>query len=277
MLKKLGTLVGGSIISLSLLAVFATASNATSVKITITNNSAAGGLSLTPLYAAFHDSSFDPFDVGDKASEGLEQLAELGSPAAIAAIRQQIQPESTGGVIAADAGGSPPPIQPGETASRVFDLNAVDHAFFTFLSMVLPSNDTFIGNDNALRIFNDMGEFLGPQTINVTGLDIYDAGTEVNDPSPLGGAAPFNDAPGGVDEDGVITQGQSLAGFAGQNLFGTILSEQLIDFTSNPGTFNLATIQISAVPLPAALPLFGAALLGIGFLGKRRKKNAISA
>ncbi len=31
---------------------------------------------------------------------------------------------------------------------------------------------------------------------------------------------------------------------------------------------------VSAVPLPAALPMFGAALLGIGYLSRRRKKKA---
>jgi hypothetical protein len=32
---------------------------------------------------------------------------------------------------------------------------------------------------------------------------------------------------------------------------------------------------VSAVPLPAALPLFGAALLGMGYLGRRKKKKAL--
>ncbi|MEX1034658.1 MAG: VPLPA-CTERM sorting domain-containing protein [Sneathiella sp.] len=31
---------------------------------------------------------------------------------------------------------------------------------------------------------------------------------------------------------------------------------------------------VSAVPIPAALPLFGAALLGLGYLGRRRKQKA---
>lgn len=40
--------------------------------------------------------------------------------------------------------------------------------------------------------------------------------------------------------------------------------------------YRIYTTEISAVPLPAALPLFGAALIGIGYLGRRRKKKALA-
>ncbi|MEH6528244.1 MAG: PEP-CTERM sorting domain-containing protein [Sneathiella sp.] len=38
--------------------------------------------------------------------------------------------------------------------------------------------------------------------------------------------------------------------------------------------FYISTMSVSAVPVPAALPLFGAALLGMGFLARRRKQKA---
>ncbi|MEH6478301.1 MAG: hypothetical protein V7727_21600, partial [Sneathiella sp.] len=111
--------------------------------------------------------------------------------------------------------------------------------------------------------------------INVTGADIFDAGTEVNNAAADGGAAPTsNDPMAGVAEGGFITAGQSLNAFAGQALFGQKLSLEQIDFFSDPGNFQVARIEISAVPLPAALPLFGAALLGMGFLSRRRKNLA---
>ncbi|OUR76755.1 hypothetical protein A9Q83_13385 [Alphaproteobacteria bacterium 46_93_T64] len=37
--------------------------------------------------------------------------------------------------------------------------------------------------------------------------------------------------------------------------------------------FNFDTVEVIATPLPAALPLFGAALLGLGLTGLRRKKK----
>lgn len=258
-------------VTASLLAFTATASYAATVKITVTNLAETGGFALTPLYTAFHNSSFDAFDVGSTASAGLERLAELGDPSLIANIRTATDPDSVGGMLAA---GSPPPIQAGETASRTFTLDGNDHAFFTYLAMVLPSNDSFIGTDSAIRIFDDFGNFLGDQTINVTGADIFDAGTEVNNAAVDGGAAPTNDPKAGIAENGVVMPGQSLNDFAGQILFGQKLALNQIDFFSDPGNFQVARIEISAVPLPAALPLFGAALLGMGILGRRRKNQA---
>ena len=37
---------------------------------------------------------------------------------------------------------------------------------------------------------------------------------------------------------------------------------------------NLLSVDVSAVPLPGALPMFGAAMLGLGMLARRRKVNA---
>ncbi|MEH6524490.1 MAG: spondin domain-containing protein [Sneathiella sp.] len=273
-LKKISHIAGGAILTASLLALTATASYATSVKITVTNLAQPGGFAITPLYTAFHNNSFDAFDVGNTASAGLELLAELGDPSVIAGIRTAADPNSVGGVLTA---GTPPPIQAGETVSRVFTLDGNDHAFFTFLAMILPSNDSFIGSDDAIRIFDNSGNFLGDQTINVTGADIFDAGTEVNNAALDGGAAPTNNPMAGVAENGFITAGQSLNAFAGQVLFGQELTLEQIDFFSDPGNFQVARIEISAVPLPAALPLFGAALLGMGFLSRRRKNLAKTA
>jgi hypothetical protein len=47
---------------------------------------------------------------------------------------------------------------------------------------------------------------------------------------------------------------------------------------SSKGTsFEVDNISISSVPVPAALPLFGAAVAGLGAMGKRRRKKAAAA
>ncbi|MGC3938831.1 spondin domain-containing protein [Roseobacter sp. EG26] len=269
---------------------FAFSAQATTIQITVTNNQASGGLAITPLYTAFHDGSFDAFDLGGTASAGLELIAETGmprgvlpdnTPFGIAVEREAQLPNSQGTVIAAGAPmtSNPPPIQPGETGSTTLHVDANSAVYFTFLSMLLPSNDHFIGNDNPLayQLFDDAGNFTGNRTINVTGAQIYDAGTEANG---LTGAAFIQGAditasPAG---EGTIQQGIPLSSelFGPDVLLATgdTLNPSLIDFTSNPGAFNLLTIEISElapVPLPASAPL----LLGaLGLIGWRSRRKA---
>ncbi|MEP3244041.1 MAG: VPLPA-CTERM sorting domain-containing protein [Sneathiella sp.] len=46
-------------------------------------------------------------------------------------------------------------------------------------------------------------------------------------------------------------------------------------FESTPyNAFEFANLQVSAVPLPAALPLYGAGVAVLGFMGWRRRRNA---
>lgn len=252
---------------------------AASIQITVTNNQAAGGLSITPLYAALHNGNFDAFDLGGTASPGLELLAETGMPPVIAAERRAIDPNSQALFLESPSG--PPPVQPGESVSGIFEVNTPSALFFTFLSMLLPSNDHFIGNDNAreFQIFDDNGNFTGNRTINVTGADIYDAGTEANgfEGAAFVQGADIDDSPTG---EGSIQQDIPLSDelFASGVLLATggTLNDGLIDFTSNPSAFNLLTIEISEVapvPLPASAPLMLAAL---GLLGWRFRRKTVS-
>ena len=55
--------------------------------------------------------------------------------------------------------------------------------------------------------------------------------------------------------------------------FAFSLSGVAKDSLSNYRIYN----TVSAVPLPAALPLFGAALLGMGYLGRRKKLKAVQS
>ncbi len=248
--------------------------HATTLSITVTNNQADGGFAVTPLYTAFHDGSFDAFTVGEAASLGVETIAETGSAATVAAERLAIDPDSFGTVIASPSG--PPPIEAGESVTTEVTLDPNSSLFFTFLSMLLPSNDTFIGNDDplAFQLFDAAGAFLGDRVIEVTGLDIYDAGTEVN--GLLGSAfVAGQDITLGADEGGVVTAGQDLSVFAGATLAtgATLGDAALLDFFSDPSAFSLLTIEITEVapvPLPAGAPLLAAAL---GLLGLRSRRK----
>ena len=50
-----------------------------------------------------------------------------------------------------------------------------------------------------------------------------------------------------------------------------------IRFISGSNAFEYANLTVSAVPLPAALPLYGAGLAALGFLGWRRRRKAAAA
>lgn len=253
----------------------ASAASAITLNITVTNNQSAGGISFTPLYTGIHDGSFDAFNVGESASAGVEEIAETGSAATLASERLAADANSVGAVLASPDG--PPPLQPGESSTVQIEVDANSAQYLTYLSMLLPSNDAFFGNDDALQIIGDDGAFLGPQTIEITGNDFYDAGTEVNG---LTGAAfvAGEDISLGDEEGGVITAATSLSVFAGAQLAtGDILgSEDQINFLANPGAFSLATITISEIapiPLPASALLLLTGIGGIAVSRRRRRKD----
>ncbi len=263
---------------------------ATTLRITVTNNQNAAangtdaGFALTPVYGAFHNGSFDTVTLGEEVSAGVETLAELGNPAAVRAEREAALPGSTAAVIANGR-----PIFGGESASAEVDITDIaNQRYFSFLSMIIPSNDLFVANDNALAydLFNDDGSFVGPQTINITGLQVFDAGTEENNADVSGGAAFIagSNAPGGVDTDGVASAGfAALEEFlgtttvAGFNIDPELAPPSFFADASNAGLFNIATITIEEVVAPVPLPAGGALLLsGLAFGGFAARRKARS-
>ncbi|MEL6678995.1 MAG: spondin domain-containing protein [Pseudomonadota bacterium] len=276
------TLLAGLALTAGLVA--ATAAPAATLRITITNTADVGGFSLTPVYTAFHNGTFDAFDAGALATPGVELLAELGDASGLPAERLAQDPGSTARMIAQPANG-PGTIDPGESGFVEVDLDTVNQRFFTFLSMIVPSNDTFIGNDDpeAIELFDAAGNYLGDQTIELTGLDIYDAGTEANllengaaFVTSVDGAAPAVPAPGGVaTRDNIVLA--SLLGFRVGSDIGTPagpLDAALTQFSDDPAAFSVARIEIAAVPLPAAAPMLGGALLLLGAMRVRKRARA---
>lgn len=241
----------------------ATAASAASVQISITNNQAADGVYITPLLSILHDGSFDAFDRGSAASASVEMLAEEGDASGVAADAGAAG--ATTGVILAPGGfGGAPVLDPGETASIRLDVDPMTNRFFSYLAMVIPSNDTFIGNDNSMayEVFDAAGAFTNLGSISIYSNQAWDAGTEEND----GFGAPFNTAGGtSTDTDGVIR------GATG-NLFFLNGQETAAGTTVDlSGRTLLATINISEVPLPAGFPLLFGALGALGLM-KRRKQ-----
>ena len=190
------------------------------IQVTVTNTLEAGGTFLTPVWLGFHDgANFDLFDVDAAASTGLERLAEDGSVEGLAAeFNAQV---GENGVDATLTGGTgvPGPIDPGESATFTLDVDPslVGQGFFTWATMVIPSNDAFLAvPDDALAdpIFDLAGNFIGPVVIERRGQDVLDSGTEVNteeDAAFLNQTA--RDA--GLEETGVVTVHPGFNGSVG--------------------------------------------------------------
>ena len=253
------------------LAAGVTPASALTIEFTITNPAPTGGVTLTPLYLGLHNGAFDAFNAGEAASPGVELLAEEGDFSMVAGERLAVAPDSMGAALTAPGGfEGAPVIEPGESASVTLRLDPTDNQYLNYLSMIIPSNDQFIGNDDPLQLFDDDGNFNGDQVINIFGDDVWDAGTEVNDTlgaafSLIGGEA--------TDEGGVITQGPGIDNFVGTPIPTGVLGDAALGFGGNPD-FAIATIEITAVPIPATLPLIVGAFGLMGFAAHRRKAAA---
>lgn len=150
--------------------------------VTIENLAPANGTYLTPLWVGFHDGAFDFFNAGSTALTGLERIAEDGVTGNLAA---EFLASGAGAVEGTLIGIGP--IAPGARVQKRFtvDANSPSSRYFSYASMIIPSNDAFIGNDNAHQhlIFDTNGSFIGAR-FEVPGSAVNDAGTEVNDELP---------------------------------------------------------------------------------------------
>ena len=186
----------------------APAANAASIRITVDNLAPENGTFLTPAWFGFHDGNFDLYDRNAPITPGLERLVEDGNVEPLTAeFAAAGNGTAQGAILGTEQ--TPGPIDPGESASVTIDLDgsAASSRYFSYASMVIPSNDFFIANGNPLahQIFDDAGNFLGADFV-LTGAQVLDGGTEVNDELPentafFGQAVPDT----GVTEGGGVT------------------------------------------------------------------------
>lgn len=211
----------------------------TEVRVSLRNTSDTGGTALTPLFAGFHDNSFDVYDLGGTASAGLEALAEDGNNAVITAELMAADADAQAINVAGPRG----PIAARELATATLMVDELSNNYLGVATMLLPSNDAFIGTANALKLFDEDGNFLGGQLVNFTGDRVRDAGTEVN--TELDAAFINQTGPNtGITENGNITvhpgfngsfgnpvgEGEQII-LGGTNAFGEFVDPTAADFT----------------------------------------------
>ncbi|MEO1619602.1 MAG: spondin domain-containing protein [Cyanobacteria bacterium J06632_3] len=275
-MTRFNRLMVGMLASTSVFAL-APAVHAATLRVTVDNLAPDNGTALTPAWVGFHDGGFDLYNRGEPVTEGVERLAEDGIVDALNAEFLDSGAGTVQGFITGPAGNTAGPIDPGETTSFEFslDANAASSQYFSYAAMILPSNDFFIANGNpfAHRIFDDAGNFLGADFI-VAGSEVLDAGTEFNDEVPentafFGQQVPDTGLPG---EGGVELATGFIPG-------GHILSSADFfnaDFTVDG--YNVARFRVELIDDGAAsVPEPGSvlALLGVsGFMLRRRFQQA---
>lgn len=220
----------------------------TKITVTVENLASENGTFITPTWVGFHNGEFDTYNPGASVSSGLESLAEDGATTGLSGEFVASGKGSVDGTLMG-MDGMEGVIDPGESVSQTFTLDSDDpnSRFFDYASMVIPSNDAFIANDDAMahEIFDAEGNFIGADFV-IAGNEVLDAGTEVNDEAESSTAFLGQMAPNtGETENGVA---QSHPGF---NPAGRILSSadfSNADFTTD--NYELARITVTAEEVP---------------------------
>lgn len=234
----------------------------TQIEVAVTT---AGPVGLAPVFAAFHDGTYDIFDVDgvSMASADLELLAELGDPSLLVA-------NAPAGVTAGGFAPGGPFVPNGGTGSQVFSVSN-SQTSFSLAAMILPSNDWFTGTNDPVDISSLTGAAPGT-TISISLDNGYDAGTEAEDFAfaPGGGLVGIttpSDPPGGTvtsDPISTVTGPDPFAVFA--NIEPPGFDTSSIDFT----TGSIAQVTLTVVPEPASFGLAGFAVIVLtGWLRRR--------
>ena len=163
-----------------LLAQMAHAENFTLV---VENLAPAEGVYLTPVWFGFHAGDFSLFEVDGVASAGLERIAEDGDVEPLdVAFRAGAAGRTSVTVLNPEGFPGAPVFEPGSRSETRVELDPALHRYLSYASMVIPSNDAFVGNPGArsIQLFNEAGQPTGPVSFLVYGDRVWDAGTEVN-------------------------------------------------------------------------------------------------
>ncbi|MCR9075802.1 MAG: spondin domain-containing protein [bacterium] len=246
--------------ALALVAASATA-QPVEIRVDIENLAPQNSVAFAPLRVGFHNGTYDSFNNGQAASDAIISIAEGGSGDAWFPAFGAADPTATLGSVLTDGGG---PLTPGATGSASFTIDPAINRYFTFASMVVPSNDSFIGNDSPTQyqLLDEKGNLLISEIVQ-TGNDIWDAGSEVNG---IFGSAFLE---GAMNSDRIAENGVVGFDFTQFDIYNGETTGAGYTFDRQfSGDDALYRISFSVVPAPA-----GTALLGLGGLVAVRRRR----
>tara|TARA_E500000318_G_scaffold1676_9_gene2358 strand:- start:22436 stop:23245 length:810 start_codon:yes stop_codon:yes gene_type:complete len=252
------------------------AANAEVISVQVENTLGDNNFFFTPVWVAAHNGGFDSYTTGEFASDfaGITDLAETGNTAPISDAFANSAAGAAGGVDATLASfafeGDAPVYSPGE--SSTFDIEIGDasvNRFFSYASMVIPSNDLFFGNDNpnAVELFDAQGNFKGPRVIEIYGRDINDNGTELN--------AAENGAAFSTNGGDAISELATIRDFFAETGDDDYLASFIGSTTANNSKINSAfgaddlVARITVTPTPSGFLAFA----GAGLIASVRRRK----
>jgi len=249
-----------SLLSLALKPAAASAAQV-NVRVTVENLASPNGVAFAPLHFGFGNGTFDAFNLGAVATAPIISVAEGGSGSDWLPAFAVAEPNATIGTV----GGL---LLPGATHSASFVVDPSINRFFTFGSMVVPSNDFFIGNDSPVRyqVLDASGARLLP-SITQKARDIWDAGSEIFNPA----AAAFVG-----NNDLRANQGSVVAfNFAELAAFNGLTTGANYTFSSGlmaDTDIYRISFEVTPVPEPEAYALMLAGLGLVGWAARRRRR-----
>ena len=215
-----------------------------------------GPTGFAPLFSVFHDGSYDTFNPGEAASGSLETLAEMGAPTGL--IGDTPAGANAGAVLPGPSG----PSGPGFTSSATFAV-ADGNTKFNYASMLLPTNDWFIGNGAARDVSSLINGAVGDSIVmDIT--TVWDAGTEEEDFNFSAGNPIFAGLPDDPDTGGGTVQGGVISVVSGSDPFSVFANKGSFDTTTlDFSGGNVARITLTVVPEPTSILFLGLGALGM--------------
>ncbi len=247
-----------------------------SLRVTVENLAPTNSIAIAPLRFGFGNGTFDAFNNNEAAfllgfptlpEAPIVTVAEGGSGSNWFPAFEAAEPGANLGSV---LGPAIPPFLPGESSSTVITVDT-SNPYFTFATMVVPSNDHFLGNDSptAYEVFDGSGNLI-LNSITQTAREIWDAGSETENPA---NAAFLQDGMNALreDENGVVS-----FNFSDLDTFDGLTTAAGYTFDSSllSADSDVLRISFAVVPEPATGVAGLLGLLGT-FLGRRRCRRGV--